>query len=144
MKFWITSFILLIATTAMWSQQEPNSKKGLAVKGYDVVSYFDGKPEKGVSDYKTTYNSIEYRFSTSANLVKFELNPEKYNPQYGGWCAFAMAKDKAADINPKSFEIKDGRLYLFYDSWGNNTLIPWQKDRAELQTKADTYWKNRQ
>ena len=62
-------------------------------------------------------------------------------PQYGGYCAYAIAKDgKKVGVNPKTFEIRDGKLYLFYNSWGVNTLKKWQEDAIEFQKKADKNW----
>ena len=68
---------------------------------------------------------------------------KKYTPQYGGYCAYAIAiKSKKVSINPESFEVKDGKLYLFYNAWGTNTLELWKKENKMkgLQIKADKNW----
>jgi len=69
--------------------------------------------------------------------------PDQYLPEYGGFCAYAIAKDgKKVGVNPKTFTITDGKLYLFYNSWGVNTLNKWNEEGAQdLQNKADAKWK---
>jgi len=75
-------------------------------------------------------------------LDKFKGNPKKYVPQYGGYCAYAMATaNKKADSDPETFEIRDGKLYLFYNSWGINNLKKWLAEGpAKLKPKADANW----
>lgn len=118
-----------------------NVQDGLAVGGYDVVTYFNGKPEKGNKSIKTSYEGINYRFSSESNKQKFLNAPEKYIPAYGGWCAYAMgvSGDKVK-VDPETFKIVDDRLYLFYNFWGNNTLKSWNDDESALKTKANKYW----
>ena len=68
-------------------------------------------------------------------------DPEKYQPQYGGWCAYAMGvSGDRVKIDPKTFKIINDQLYLFYNFWGNNTLKDWNKDEKRLKEKADSYW----
>lgn len=136
--------ILLIVFALTLQQPETkhaNIKDGLAVGGFDVVAYFDGAPEKGEKSIKTSHQGITYRFSSESNKQKFQDNPEKYLPAYGGWCAYAMgvSGDKVK-IDPETFKVVNDRLYLFYNFWGNNTLKSWNKDEPDLKTKADKYW----
>ncbi|MDX2305839.1 MAG: YHS domain-containing (seleno)protein [Microscillaceae bacterium] len=122
-------------------QKQYNLSNNLAVQGYDVVSYFKNSPVKGVKTYETVYQGIVYRFANADNLKTFKANPAKYEPQYGGWCAYAMGKDGSkVDINPKTYKIHNGKLYLFYNAWGTNTLNYWNDDEANLQKKADLSW----
>ena len=122
--------------------QHYNLKSTLAIQGYDPVSYFKKGPQKGAKSIIYMHKGITYRFVNAENRKTFIANPEKYEPQYGGWCAYAMGKDGSkVAINPKTYKIKDGKLYLFYNAWGTNTLSYWNKDEANLQPKADTYWK---
>ena len=116
---------------------------GIAIKGYDVVSYFDNKAKKGKSKYNYTYKEVKYYFTSNDNCEKFKLKPEKYLPQYGGWCAYAMGtKGEKVDMDPKIFEIRDGKLYLFYKSFFNNTYTKWLKENPEqLKNKAEKNWK---
>ena len=119
-----------------------NTKKGYAAEGYDVVAYFDNKAIEGDSDYSTTYDGVKYKFASQEHLDTFIDNPEKYIPQYGGYCAYAMGESgKKVGIDPKTFEIRDGKLYLFYNAWGTNTLELWLKNDVKgLQKKADLNW----
>jgi YHS domain-containing protein len=119
-----------------------NTKKGYIAKGYDVVAYFDNEAIEGKTEFTTMHYGVSYKFSSEENLNKFISNPEQYIPQYGGYCAYAIAiKSEKIDINPKTFEIRDGKLYLFYNSWGNNTLNTWKENNVKgLQIKADKNW----
>ncbi|MDO6673966.1 YHS domain-containing (seleno)protein [Tenacibaculum sp. 1_MG-2023] len=136
-------FIIFLLFSTITFSQEYNTKNGVAVKGYDVVSYFHDIAEKGNKKFTTKYNGVSFRFSSKENLGTFLKNPKKYNPQYGGYCAYAIGKTGAkVDINPKTFEIRDGKLYLFYNSWGTNTLKMWLKENPEkLKKQADINWR---
>ncbi len=116
-------------------------KQGVAMEGYDPVSYFNSKPTAGQSGYSYQFEGAWYYFSSSENLGIFKLTPEKYVPQYGGWCAYAMGEtgDKVK-IDPETFRITDGKLYLFYNFRGNNTLIPWKQNELPLMEKANKNW----
>jgi YHS domain-containing protein len=119
-----------------------NIKKGIAIEGYDPVSYFNHKPEEGDPKIFFTYHGITYRFANTVNYSAFRSNPEKYEPAYGGWCAYAMgANGEKVKIDPETFKIKDGKLYLFYNFWGNNTLTDWNSNENVLKTKADQNWR---
>lgn len=121
-----------------------NTKRGVAVKGYDVVSYFSNTAKEGNNKYVATHDGVKYKFSSQKNLDKFNANPTKYLPQYGGYCAYAIGvKGKKVSVNPDTFEIRDGKLYLFYNSWGTNTLKSWlNKSPNDLKLKADKNWEN--
>lgn len=135
-------FILLLIGSHVFAQKsKTNIQGGYAVKGYDVVSYFSGSPKEGSSKHVTTYKEAKYKFSSAENLQKFKANPTKYLPEYGGYCAYAVAIGKKVSINPKTFELKNGKLYLFYNSFGTNTLEKWNNEGPEtLRKKADTEW----
>jgi hypothetical protein len=80
-------------------------------------------------------------FSSAVNKEYFSKNPSKYEPQFGGWCAFAMGDSgEKVEINPETFKIIDGKLYLFYNAFFNNTLKSWNKDEANLKAKATSNW----
>jgi len=137
----ITILFLTISITLFG--QNTNTKKGFMAKGYDVVSYFDKKVKKGTKDFVVEVDDVKYQFSSKENLNLFKDNPKKYIPQYGGYCAYAIgAKGEKVAINPETFEVRDGKLYLFYNSWGVNTLKLWKKEGAlGLKEKADKNWK---
>lgn len=135
--------VLLLSFASVFGQETINvNKNGFAADGYDVVAYFDNTPIEGQEKYKTEIDGVKYQFSSEENLQKFKENPEKYIPQYGGWCAYAISlKNQKVEVNPKTFEIADGKLYLFYNAWGTNTLKLWQKEGAEkLRVQADKNW----
>jgi YHS domain-containing protein len=119
-------------------------KHKLALSGYDPVAYFPeggGKPLKGSDKITVTHKGVVYRFSSEATKALFVKTPDKFEPQYGGWCAYAMADDEKVEIDPKSFLITEGKLYLFYKSFFNDTRAKWLKDEAALAKKADAGWK---
>ena len=122
--------------------QSFNLEDGLAVQGYDVVAYFtEGKAVKGSAANTVFYQGVKYRFSSVANKEEFKKNPSKYEPQYGGWCAFAMGDyGEKVEIDPETFKIVNGKLYLFYNKRLNNTLKSWNKNEASLKSKADLNW----
>lgn len=118
-----------------------NVKKNIALEGYDPVSYFDQHPVEGKEGLRHTHKGIVYLFSSTANLAKFKTNPAKYEPAYGGWCAYAMGETgEKVKVDPETFKILDGKLYLFYNFWGNNTLEDWNKNEKVLKSKGDQNW----
>lgn len=137
--FYLFIFFGIIATEA---QTDYNTKKGYAAEGYDVISYFENNPTEGNKQFSTSHDGVNYKFVSQAHLETFKKNPEKYMPAYGGYCAYAVAKKgKKVSIDPETYEIRDGKLYLFYNSWGTNTLELWLKNDVKgLQQKADQNW----
>jgi len=119
-----------------------NLKNSLALGGYDPVSYFNNKPLEGKSQYNLATKGVTYYFSSQANLDKFKAAPDKYEPAYGGWCAYAMGDTgEKVKVDPETYKIVDGKLYLFYNFWANNTLTDWNKNEKVLKSKADQNWK---
>lgn len=120
-----------------------NLDKGLAIQGYDPVAYFNpGKAIKGKKEWAAKYEGVTYYFSSQANKEAFLKNPKSFEPQYGGWCAYAMgATGEKVEIDPETFKILNGKLYLFYHSWTNNTLTKWNQEEAKLKAAADQSWK---
>lgn len=136
-------FLFLLTSLTAFSQKENyNLKKGFVAEGYDVVAYFSNKALKGDKKYATEFDGVKFKFSSQKNLDIFNKNPKKYVPAYGGYCAYAVGvKGEKVSINPKTFEIRENKLYLFYNSWGINTLELWKKEGAEdLKQKADSNW----
>lgn len=139
------SFVLLFlfSVSSFFAQTiDYNTKKGFAANGYDVVAYFNNQAIEGNKEITTAVDGINYKFSSEQNLKAFNNNPNKYMPQYGGYCAYAVAlKSSKVSINPETFLIENGKLYLFYDAWGTNTLKLWQKENEKLLIeKADKNW----
>lgn len=145
----LLSFLLLLfilgqsfGQTIEQRKKHFNVKKNIALEGYDPVSYFDGKPKEGKEELKLSYEGIVYLFSSQANLNKFKSKPSLYEPQYGGWCAYAMGENgEKVKIDPETFKIVKGKLYVFYNFWGNNTLTDWNKDETRLLNLGDANWK---
>lgn len=119
-----------------------NTSGGFVAEGYDVVAYFSNTPTKGNSKYVTIHQGARFKFSSQANLNLFKDNPKKYTPQYGGYCAYAMGKSgEKVSIDPKTFEIRGDRLYLFYNAFFTNTFEKWKEEgAAKLQKQADQNW----
>lgn len=140
----LLTFCLLVsvfALNAQVSREHYNTKRGLAIQGYDPVAYFtESKAVEGKSTIEHKTHGITYRFVSEANKKRFVDSPDKYEPAYGGYCAYAMAFGDKVKIDPETFKIKDGRLFLFYNFNFNNTLKKWNKDEANLYNKAEKSW----
>jgi len=109
-----------------------------AIKGYDTVAYFTvGKPLKGSDEYSMEYNDATWLFSSQENLELFKADPEKYAPQYGGYCAYAVATNTTASIKPELFTIHEGKLYLNYNKSINEK---WIANKEGFIQDADKNW----
>lgn len=131
---------LLFATSALAS--EPPVYTGLlsntGAGGYDTVSYFEtGKPTKGSSDYTARYQGATWRFANPENLARFEDDPERYVPAYGGYCAWAVSQGYLAKGDPQHWSIRDGRLYLNYNQ---SVHDQWREDPDGFIRQADANW----
>lgn len=147
-KLTIILFVALLsattfAQTAAKRVKEFNLENKVAVQGYDPVAYFkQGKAVKGKATFATSYEGVTYYFASQADKDTFTKNPTSYEPQYGGWCSYAMgANGEKVEIDPETFKIVDGKLNLFYNAYFNNTLKSWNKDENNLNRKADANWK---
>lgn len=116
----------------------------MALAGYDPVSYFSGQPTKGQKEISHNHEGIRYHFSSEANRDVFKATPAKYEPAYGGWCAYAMATNgEKVEVDMLTYKILNGRLLLFYNAYFNNTLKKWnamKTQESELLKKADQAW----
>ena len=112
---------------------------GLAVHGYDVVAYFtEAEPTVGRAKFSTVHNDATYRFASRANLEAFEANPEKYVPQYGGFCAYGVAVGAKFDGDPRLWKIVDGKLYL---NLNEEIQATWEEDIPGHVEDADDNWR---
>jgi YHS domain-containing protein len=117
---------------------EFNEHSGVAIKGYDPVAFFkQNKPVRGNDDLRFDYKGSTFVFASAENRAAFAADPVKYAPQYGGYCAFGTARGYKADIDPSTFTVVDGRLYLNY-----NTQVQkeWAGDRARFIGQANERW----
>lgn len=119
-----------------------NTEEGVAIKGYDPVAYFtQNKAVKGKKELALSHQGIVYYFSSIQNKDAFKAAPFKYEPEYGGWCAYAMGNNgEKVSIDPETFKIINGKLYLFYNRFFTNTLKDWNKNEATLKKNADLNW----
>lgn len=118
-----------------------NLEDGLALEGYDPVSYHTGHPAQGKREFSLVLDGVEYRFTNAGNRSRFREDPERYMPEFGGWCAYAMGKSgDLVAVDPETFKIVDGKLYLFYNAYLNNTLKKWNKDEAGYLQRSHANW----
>lgn len=109
-----------------------------AVGGYDPVAYFsDGKPTRGKAEFSYKYGGANWFFESREHLDSFKAQPEKYAPQYGGYCAYAAAKNDLVSADPEAWKIVDGKLYLNYSK---DVQKKWEANQADFITKADSNW----
>jgi YHS domain-containing protein len=115
-----------------------NTENGVAIKGYDPVAYFStGRPTPGLSQFTAAYRGATYRFSSAENRDRFIATPEKFVPQYGGYCALAISLNKIADIEPDQWAIVDDKLYL------NNGFLAqtlWSVDKSGNIARGNHNW----
>ncbi len=142
---------ITISTINSFAQQDYGIRKahfnldktGLAIEGYDPVCYFENKPTKGKTDLYVFNKGVKYLFTSTQHVEEFKKNPDKYEPAYGGWCAYAMgAYGEKVEIDPSTYKIVNGKLNLFYHTIINNTLTKWNADEQNLKPKADKSWTN--
>lgn len=116
----------------------------MSLNGYSPVSYLDeGKAKRGSKEYIGEYEGIYYSLTSMGQQQKFDANPEKYEPAFGGWCAYSMAQGKKVDVHRDSFKVVDGRLLVFSKDDTTDGLTLWNEgDEAELMKKAEEHWKS--
>jgi YHS domain-containing protein len=138
----VAACLLSLVLTGSASADPPiaavNTEHGLAIKGYDPVAYFTtGRPTPGMAQFTTTHKGATYRFASAENRGRFSAAPEKFVPQYGGYCAYAIALNKIADIDPDEWAIVNDKLYL------NNGFLAqtlWSLDKYANIAKGDQNW----
>lgn len=112
-------------------------ESGVAMRGYDPVSYFDGQPKTGAKEFSATHNGATYYFATAEHRTAFAGDPEKYAPAFGGFCAMGVALNKKLDGDPMVWRVVDGKLYL-------NVGVPaqkrWLQDVPGNITQANAVW----
>jgi YHS domain-containing protein len=113
-------------------------KDGVAIRGHDPVAYFkDGKPAKGSAEHRFEHKGSVFLFSSKANRDAFAAEPDRYAPQYGGFCAFGMASGYKAAVDPAAFTVASGKLYLNYN---RDVQKQWLADVPAFVGKADQQW----
>jgi YHS domain-containing protein len=114
------------------------SSDGLAIRGYDPVAYFrDGGPRLGKPEFSTRHGGATWRFASAEHKTLFEADPERYLPAYGGFCAYGTSRGYLVKIEPDSWSIVEGRLYLNYDLDVRKT---WSAKTRTYIAQADAKW----
>ena len=113
-------------------------KSGVAIQGYDPVAFFtQNKPVKGSAQIASSYQGATYYFASAEDKIAFDASPAKYEPQFGGFCAYGVANNKLVPIKVEAFQIVNGRLLLQYDL---DVRDKFNKDQAGNLQKADQNW----
>lgn len=137
-KALIFCLALLFTIEATAQQSTTFLKSGIAIQGYDPVAYFtEAKPVKGTKKFSFKWNNAPWLFSSQQNLDSFRLNPEKFAPQYGGYCAYGMSEGHKAPTEPGAWTIVDGKLYLNYNF---KVKEMWIKDPGKRIDDANKNW----
>ncbi len=129
---------LLLTVSPAHAVPPINHAPGVTLKGYDAVAYFtEGKPVKGSKKYEYEWMGASWYFSSTENRDRFVKSPERYSPQYGGYCAYAVSQGITADIDPKAWKIVEGKLYL---NLSPGVARIWERDVPGYITKANKNW----
>jgi hypothetical protein len=130
--------LLLLASAGKTWAGNVNETNGVALKGYDPVAYFaEQKAVPGSEGVTLQHEGATYRFASEANRETFKKSPDKYLPQYGGFCAYGVAGGYKADVDPQAFSVLDGKLYLNYNQ---QIQAEWKKDTTGYIKTADGKW----
>lgn len=140
--------LLITGSNTMMAQTNDYFKnaEGVALGGYDVVSYFTAnEAQRGSKNHAAVKNGHTFYFATAENKSAFEENPAAYLPAFGGYCAFAMAVGNGkVPSNPETFKLHNGKLYLFFNDYYQgspfNTIVPWNADEMNHLAKAEENW----
>lgn len=137
----LSTFFFLFLSLHTFAQElsgKAFTTKNGAIDGYDAVAYFtDAKPVKGNKQYALKWNDAIWYFASADHQALFKGNPQKYAPQFGGFCAYGVSKGYKVKIEPEAWDILDGKLYLNYDLDVQKT---WRKDRPGYIKKANANW----
>lgn len=141
MKSKINQFVILFVfvSGSIFAQEKTiYQKNGIAINGYDPVAYFtDNMPVKGKEAFSFDWNGAKWQFSSDTNMALFKANPEKYAPQYGGFCAYGVSENHKSPTDPNAWTIVEEKLYLNYSP---KVKELWTKDIPNRIKKANDYW----
>lgn len=127
-----------LRSLGMFSSEPVYATSEGAIGGYDPVAYFSlGKPTQGSAEFTHEWNGARWRFSNAEHRDLFAADPEKYAPQYGGYCAKAVSDNYTARSDPQAWAIVDGKLYLNFDQ---TVAEQWSANKSERITAANGYW----
>ncbi|MDR6873021.1 YHS domain-containing protein [Bosea sp. BE125] len=135
--------VVPLATTGCWAEaRQPvntlGSSEGVAIRGYDPVAYFrNGGPRLGKAEFSVRHDGATWRFTSAEHKALFEVDPQRYLPAYGGFCAYGTSRGYLVKIEPEAWSIVDGRLYLNYDLGVRKT---WLAKPQSYIARADANW----
>lgn len=140
-KLWVVSLLLLslLVWHTGWAEKAAVFSNGEgAIRGYDPVAYFtEGRPVKGQSAHHVRYRDADWYFASAEHRDQFQREPEKYAPQYGGYCAWAVSRGYTASVDPQAWTLHEGKLYLNYSK---GVQRDWLEDIPGNVRKADANW----
>jgi hypothetical protein len=131
---------LALAGAMALHAREPNRyvKRGLALDGYDAVAYFtESRAVPGRAEFEHQWDGARWRFASAANRDRFAKEPQRFAPQFGGYCAYAVSRGYTASADPEAWSVVDGKLYVNYSRSVRNT---WEKDAASYIRQAEANW----
>jgi hypothetical protein len=138
MKHLVTALLFVVVLVQAQAQTTYFNKKGVAIRGYDPVAYFsENKPVEGSQDFSYKWQGTEWRFKDKSNMELFKSNPEKYAPQFGGYCAYGVSENHKSPTEPEAFTIVGDKLYLNYNV---EVRELWRKDKDGHIKKGETNW----
>jgi YHS domain-containing protein len=137
-KIMLSVLVVLTGLVVFAQKSEVCTKSGVAIEGYDPVAYFtQGKPTEGSDQFAYKWNGAEWHFMNQKDLDLFKSDPQKYAPQYGGYCAYGMSKGHKATTDPNAWTIVNNKLYLNYSM---DVLKMWRDKKEEKIQAADKNW----
>lgn len=146
----IKTTIVLVAflfATSLFAQDNMANNidnSNIALQGYSPVSYLDlGLAQKGNKNFKSDHKKVIYYFTSAEQKATFDKNPEKYLPQYGGFCAFGCYAGAKFRVDPNKFLVKDGKYYLYLNNVELDAKQLWlaENNHSKLKNTADKNWK---
>lgn len=127
-----------LSSSATFAQNINADGNGRLLAGYDPVSYFNGEePSPGHAEHALVFDGYEILFASAENMARFEAEPERFMPAYGGYCSYGVRMGQKLSIDPSTFRVVDGRLFLQHDM---GTQLVWRMDERENITIADRIW----
>jgi YHS domain-containing protein len=137
MKFFITFLLLLAAVSLQAQKTEIFAPSGIALNGYDVVAFYENKAVKGSDTITAEWKGVKWYFSSPANKSSFLQNPQQYEPQYGGWCAYGASRGYKAPTEAATYAIINNKLYFNYNM---KVKELWDKNRQAYIDSANVKW----
>ena len=128
----------VVLAASAFAAEATFTRDGLGLSGYDAVAYFtESKAVKGSPQFEHQWGGVRWRFASAAHREAFAASPEKYAPQYGGYCAYAVSRNQLAPTDPEAWKVVDGKLYLNYD---RAVLALWEKELPEVIRRGNGNW----